>query len=98
MISINYSQDTHIDSAYVKDPSYTWKLSLIPGLGQLYNGNIHKSFIINSALSISYIEINQRKNNINKRNTWAWWFLGIYVLGIIDSYIDSHLTSFPKKK
>jgi len=44
--------------------------------------------------------MNQNIKNIHKRNTWGWWIFGIYTLGILDAYVDAHLTSFPiyKKK
>ncbi len=97
---IFFAQETFIDSTQIKNPSLSWKLSLIPGLGQIYNGKFYKSFIINSALGLSVVEVNHNKNNINKRNTWGWWIFGIYTLGILDAYVDAHLTSFPiyKKK
>ena len=97
-LTLVYSQNTYIDSTIMKNPSYSWKLCFIPGLGQLYNGNWHKSFFINSALSLSYIEMHDNENNINKRNTWAWWIFGIYAFGFIDAYVDAHLTSFPTTK
>ena len=98
LFNIILTQESYIDSTQIKNPKYSWKLSVVPGLGQLYNGNFHKSFFINSAFSLAYLEMKQRHNNINKRNTMAWWLFGIYVLGIIDAYVDAHLTSFPKIK
>ena len=98
LLSFIYSQGTHIDSTSIKDPTLSWRLSLIPGLGQIYNGNLHKSFIINSMLCLSFIEMKSNEKSIDKRNTWAWWIFGIYVLGILDAYVDAHLTSFPIKK
>ena len=98
LFNIILAQETYIDSTQIKNPKFSWKLSIFPGLGQLYNGNYHKTFFINSALSLAYIEMNIKKNNINKRNTMAWWLFGIYVLGILDAYVDSHLSSFPKLK
>mgnify|MGYP000176155045 CR=1 FL=1 len=35
--------------------------------------------------------------NIIKRNVSGWWFLGIYALSIIDSYVDAELSSFPNR-
>jgi hypothetical protein len=97
-ISFFFTQETFIDSTQIKNPSLSWKLSLVPGLGQIYNGNINKTFFINTVLGLSVVEMNINKNNINKRNTWAWWIFGIYTLGILDAYVDAHLTSFPIKK
>ena len=97
-ISIFFTQNTFIDSTQIKNPTISWKLSLVPSLGQIYNGNFYKSFIINSVLGLSVIEMNRNMKNINKRNTWAWWIFGIYTLGILDAYVDAHLTSFPINK
>ena len=72
--------------------------AVIPGGGQIYNGNLHKTFFINSALCLSYIEMNLKNKSLDKRNTWAWWILGIYTFGLVDAYVDAHLTSFPKEK
>tara|TARA_S200000501_G_scaffold374443_1_gene424013 strand:+ start:4174 stop:4500 length:327 start_codon:yes stop_codon:yes gene_type:complete len=96
-LNIILTQETFIDSTQIKNPSISWKLSLIPGLGQLYNNNYYKTFVINSLISASYLEL-KNKDSINKRNTMAWWLFGIYILSILDAYVDSHLTSFPIKK
>ena len=99
IILFNYvfNQHTFIDSTNIKNPTLSWKLSIIPGLGQIYNGSIHKTFFINSSLSFAYIEIKNRQT-IDKRNTMAWWLFAIYILGIIDAYVEAHLTTFPKNK
>ena len=34
---------------------------------------------------------------LGNRNTYAWWVLGLYVMSILDSYIDAHLSTFPVK-
>ena len=34
---------------------------------------------------------------IAKRNTYAWWSLGLYFYGIIDAYVDYNLKNFPKE-
>ena len=96
-INFIFSHETHIDSTQIKNPTISWRLSINPGLGQLYNGNYYKTFFINSTLSSAYLELKDRKS-FNKRNTMAWWLFGIYVLGILDAYVDAHLTSFPQKK
>ena len=98
IITILNSQETFIDSAQIKNPSLSWKLSFLPGLGQIYNENLHKTFFINTVLSLAYIEMNMKDKSIDKRNTWAWWIIGIYTLNLVDSYVDAHLTSFPVKK
>lgn len=98
LLNIFFAQETYIDSTQIKNPSLSWKLSLIPSLGQIYNENFYKAFFINSTLSFAYIEMNRREKNINKRNTLAWWIFAIYMLGILDAYVDAHLTSFPENK
>ena len=97
LIFFSFSQESYIDSTQIKNPTISWKLSIIPGIGQIYNGNYYKTFFIHSTLSAAYSEVKNRKS-INKRNTMAWWIFGIYILGILDAYVDAHLTSFPKNK
>ena len=36
--------------------------------------------------------------NVKMRNKFGWWFLGFYVSSMIDSYIDSELSTFPLRK
>ncbi len=93
------SQETYIDSTNIKNPSTAWKLGFIPGLGQVYNGKWIKSgILITSQLYAmdNYIRLKE-EGNITKRNTYAWWVLGLYFYGILDAYVDAHLSSFPKK-
>ena len=40
LFSMLMAQDTQIDSTKIKNPNVAWKLSLIPGMGQLYNENV----------------------------------------------------------
>lgn len=30
-----------------------------------------------------------------KRNKYAWWCFGIYIIGMLDAYVDAHLYNFP---
>jgi len=30
-----------------------------------------------------------------KRNKYAWWSIGVYVFGMLDAFVDAHLTNFP---
>ena len=92
-------QNSEIDSTKVKDPSLAWKMAFVPGLGQLYN---EKYFKFIGLLSAEFYAVNRfnnlRKNgNITKRNTYGWWVMGLYFYGILDAYVDAHLSSFPKK-
>ena len=97
--SILYSQDTEIDSSKVKNPSFAWKIAFIPGMGQLYNGNYFKFVGLVGAEIYAVSKFNhlRSKGNITKRNTYGWWVVGLYFYGILDAYVDAHLSSFPKK-
>ena len=56
---------TGIDSTTVKNPSIAWKMGLIPGMGQVYNGDYLKSGLL---LSIGTYSMIQRKkyNEVNQ--------------------------------
>ena len=90
----------YIDSSRVKDPKLALKLGLIPGMGQLYNGKEIKSifFISSQCYALKKCYLYNRSNEIGKRNTYAWWSFGLFIWNILDSYVDSHLTTFPIKK
>jgi len=30
-----------------------------------------------------------------KRNKYSWWCFGIYLIGMLDAYVDAHLLNFP---
>jgi len=30
-----------------------------------------------------------------KRNKYSWWCFGIYIIGMLDAYVDAHLLNFP---
>ena len=85
------------DSIYYKNPSLSWKLAMIPGLGQIYNQKYLKSIsflTFQTYAVIKYIEF-ENKQNIALRNTYAWWVFGIYIWSILDAYVDAHLSTFP---
>ena len=93
------------DSTKVKNPKIAVMLSIIPGGGQIYNEKYMKSILFLSAeyIFINNIRANERSGNlsssyIEKRNSGMWWIFGIYVLNLIDAYVDAHLSSFPNKK
>ena len=96
-----YTQNVeYIDSTKVRDPNLAWKISIIPGMGQLYNGKYLKALFFLSAEYYSILQYIEYKNkgDIGKRNTYAWWVIGIFIWNIIDSYVDAHLSTFPVKK
>ena len=92
-------EEGYIDSSKVRNPKLAWKLALIPGLGQLYNGKYLKAVGFSAGGYISVSRFNQyRKNNsIELRNTYSWWIIGLYVLSMIDAYVDAQLSTFPVK-
>ena len=55
-----FSQETVIDSSLVKKPLHALRLSLIPGLGQIYNEKYFKTALIWGA---NYYLINKYINN-----------------------------------
>mgnify|MGYP006137825657 CR=1 FL=1 len=103
--SFGFFQELAIDSSRVKDPSVAWKVAFIPGGGQIYNEDYGKAvgFWLLESYSIYkfndyYNKENQqgKKNTqLGKRNTYAWWIIGLYVMSILDAYIDAHLSTFP---
>jgi len=88
-----------VDSTKVKDPQLAWKYALAPGLGQIYNEQYIKSILFLTAEGYSLYKINQYSDSgaIGNRNTYVWWLFGIYILSIIDAYVEAHLSTFPKK-
>tara|TARA_Y100001960_G_C14338940_1_gene663817 strand:- start:161 stop:493 length:333 start_codon:yes stop_codon:yes gene_type:complete len=76
-----------------------WKVSLIPTMGQIKNKKYLKAGILAITQSYSVYKCLEYDSNdkISKRNTYAWWFLGLYFYGIIDSYVDYNLKNFPNE-
>ena len=100
-VSLLFCQDDgYLDSTKVRNPKIAWKLGLVPGIGQIYNGKYIKAIgTIMSEYFVFEKFIKYRKlNNIGMRNTYAWWIFGIYVWSILDSYIDAQLSTFPEKQ
>ena len=38
-----------------------------------------------------------KENRLRKRDTYGWWIVGLYVMSIVDAYVDAHLSTFPIK-
>tara|TARA_Y100001968_G_C18915272_1_gene507210 strand:- start:115 stop:450 length:336 start_codon:yes stop_codon:yes gene_type:complete len=88
----------YIDSSKVRNPSLAWKLGMVPGLGQIYNRKYFKAVVLIASEYYTMRQFNELKNKENRiglRNTYAWWVFGLYVLNILDSYVDAHLSTFP---
>ncbi len=99
MMSLSAGQESYIDSTRIKDPSLAWKLSLIPGGGQIYNGKWGKAaaLILAQYVAVSNFNDLRKQGNIEKRNKYGWWIMGLYVFGILDAYVDAQLSTFPTK-
>ena len=99
-----------MDSTKSKNPQIAFYCSLIPGMGQLYNGKWIKSALILSCemAAINNWIINRdiykdydngtypfsKHRYLEKRNKYAWWIGFIYVYGMIDAIVDAHLYKF----
>ena len=72
---------------------------MIPGVGQIYNEDNNKAIGFWLLESYSIYKFNtyseQGDRGLGKRNTYAWWVLGLYIMSILDAYIDAHLSTFP---
>ena len=81
-----------------KDPDIAWKLSIIPGLGQVYNEKYIKGslFFVSELSLINNISIYSA--DIAMRNSLMWVAIGLYVYNIIDAYVDAELNTFDNKK
>ena len=100
-LSITISQDEgYIDSTMIRNPKVAWKLSLIPGLGQLYNGKHLKALGFAAGEYIAIRRLIEFKNakRIDLRNTFAWWVFSIYIWNMLDAYVDAQLSTFPFKR
>ena len=99
--SICTSQELgYIDSTKIRNPGLAWKLGVIPGMGQLYNGKYVKAigFISAEYFAVSrLIELNT-ENRMGLRNTYGWWVFGLFVWNVLDAYVDAQLSTFPIKR
>ena len=93
----------------IKNSKIAFYWSLVPGLGQAYNGKWVKSISIVGLEFAAYNAWNKNKNYyknykdtyhlskhryLQKRNKYAWWIGFIYVYGMIDAVVDAHLNNF----
>ena len=90
----NYEEDMLV----YKDPNIAWKLSIIPGLGQVYNEKYIKGslFFVSELSLISNISIYSA--DIAMRNSLMWVAIGLYAYNIIDAYVDAELNTFDNKE
>ena len=99
--SICTSQESgYIDSTKIRNPVLAWKLGVIPGMGQLYNGKYIKAIGFMSAeyFAVSRLIELKTENRIGLRNTYGWWAFGLFVWNMLDAYVDAQLSTFPIKR
>ena len=108
LIGLSYGQD--LKKERIKDPKKAFYFSLIPGMGQVYNGKLLKSAIVigleiaayNACLNNLDIYNNYENGNyplrkhryLEKRNKYTRWVGIIYVYAMIDAVVDAHLYKF----
>jgi len=107
-MSFSYGQESK-EKKY-KDPGKAFYFSLIPGMGQVYNGKWIKSAMVIGLEVTAYYSWKDNRDKYNdydpnimplnrhryleKRNKYAWWIGIIYTYAIIDAIVDAHLHSF----
>ena len=92
------------------DPRTALMLGLIPGGGQLYNGKWLKALIVITANGYFFNQFQQALKYFNdydashpngenpyleERNKFAWQLMFVYILSLMDAYVDAHLSTFP---
>ena len=87
------------DDQKVSENKKKRKINVIPILGQIQNEEYLKASVLAGMQSYAIYKFIDYNNNeqIAKRNTYAWWSLGLYFYGIIDAYVDYNLKNFPKE-
>ena len=80
-----------------KDSKLAWKLSIVPGLGQIYNEKYLKGFFFFSSEAALLRNISLYSADIAMRNSLMWLVVGLYVFNIIDAYVDAELNTFSNK-
>ena len=110
VVAINIVLANEERSIENKDPKKAFYFSLVPGMGQLYNGKLIKSAIFVGLEISAYVawKDNAGKYNtydsnnyplkkhryLEKRNKYAWWIGILYFYAMIDAVVDAHLNSF----
>ncbi len=91
-----------------KSPKGAMLRSMLPGWGQLYNGQIIKGLLVvggQGALIFNAVRLNGEAANvesgslahnyyIDRRNLMFWFMGGLTLLSMLDAYIDAHLYDF----
>ena len=104
------SQETTDSTTVEKSPKKAVLHSLIPGGGQVYNGKYLKAAILFGAEVFVIYKFTDNRDIYNswtegeyplsreryrqKRNKYAWWIGFVYIYGLLDALVDSHLSTF----
>ena len=80
--------------------TFDWKTNLIPVVGQIKNKKYLKAGILAGSqfYATKKFMFHNSKDQIAKRNTYAWWVVLLYLYGILDAYVDYNFKNFPKQK
>ena len=79
--------------------------AILPGTGQIYNEKYIKAglLVLGDAYLLYQVKSNSDKytstNDVfyrDERNKYLWWSAGAYLFGLLDAYVDAHLSGFPK--
>ena len=98
--SICTSQEVeYIDSTKVRNPEMAWKLALLPGLGQIYNGKYVKAvgFMGAEYFAVTRFMELKNENRIGLRNTYAWWVFGLSTFPIKRLELNNDIDSLKVK-
>jgi hypothetical protein len=102
-------QDTTLVSEpVVKSPTGAMiRSAFCPGWGQWYNQQYFKAILVfgvEAGLVVNSIYLNQKavKSQTlseqefyqSNRSLSLWWLFGVYLLNILDAYVDAHLWNF----
>lgn len=84
-----------------------FKSALLPGWGQWYNEQKLKAIIVfggELVLMTNVMYFNQKVQASQtsgekifyeeNRSRYVWWFFGVYLLNLLDAYVDAHLWDF----
>ena len=97
LFGFSFSIDEQKNSNQNKNTSLIKKLSLVPGLGQIYNGKPFKGGFFAFSQFYFLSQINS-VSNVALRNSYSWASLFIYLLNIIDAQVDFELSTFPDEE
>lgn len=104
------AQDSTATADRVIDPGKAFLAALIPGGGQIYNKTWVRAGLVISGEIFYVIQFQISRDRYNnytdslplpkgrylvKRNKYAWWIAFVYLMGMMDAYVEAHLSSFP---